>query len=340
MDDETKEISGYIHNVSPLKGSKSTYFDMVVQTKTDVYRAVCFSPKKHQDLQLKSNAKSPVKISNYKVEKTNTSTTILLNNTMKAEDTNVDFPAKPIPPTNNIASLMGVHYQQLVTITAKVTQLGGTKKVSTRSGLKEKAECYLVDPSGSIKLILWESLIQEVQDGKTYTFNNLRVLKEYNTEKLALGTTMESKIDMAPEFDQPLAHPLELPDSFTKCTAVAEIVGINTFGQYHSCRNCNKKIPEDSFTGAIVKCPNCKVAQKKDRCLTRCFVQAITQLNTTSKVTVTLFHEQIQEVFSLLGRPESLEENEVTLALLDGPLLDIVYDNKSKIVSQVSFHPE
>ncbi|CAH3186019.1 unnamed protein product, partial [Porites evermanni] len=279
---------------------------MVVQTKTDAFRAFCFSPKKHQDLQLKSDAKSPVKISNYK-------------------DTNVDFPAKPIPPTNNIASLMGVHYQQLVTITTKVTQLGGTKKVSTRSGLKEKAECYLVDPSGSIKLILWESLFQEVQDGKTYTFNNLRVLKEYNTGKLALGTTMDSKIDMVPEIDQPLAHPLELPDSFTKCTAVAEIVGINTFGQYHSCRNCNKKIPEDSFT----------VAQKKDRCLTRCFVQAITQLNTTSKVTVTLFHEQIQEVFSLLGRPESLEENEVTLALLDCPLLDIVYDNKSKIVSQV-----
>ncbi|CAH3146135.1 unnamed protein product [Porites lobata] len=235
MDDETKEISGYIHNVSPLKGSKSTYYDMVVQTKTDVFRAVCFSPKTktNQDLQLKSNAKSPVKISNYKVEKTNTSTTILLNNTMKAEDTNVDFPAKPIPASNNIASLMGVHYQQLVTIAAKVTQLGGTKK---RSGLKEKAECFLVDPSGSIKHILWESLIQEVQDGKTYTFNNLRVIKEYNTEKLALGTTMDSKIDMAPEFDQPLVHPLELPDSFTKCTAVAEIVGINTFGQYHNPR--------------------------------------------------------------------------------------------------------
>lgn len=58
------------------------------------------------------------------------------------------------------------------------------------------------------------------------------------------------------------------------------------------------------------------MAQKKDRCLTGGFVQAVTQLNTTSKVTVTMFHEQIQEVFSLLGRPESLEENEVTLALL------------------------
>ena len=46
MDDEAKEISGYIHNVLPLKGSKSTYYDMVVQTKTDVFRAVCFSPKK------------------------------------------------------------------------------------------------------------------------------------------------------------------------------------------------------------------------------------------------------------------------------------------------------
>ena len=260
---------------------------------------------------------------------------------MKVEDTNVDFPTKPIPPTNNIASLRGVHYQQLVTITAIKSNTTRRNQESINTfGSKRKSRMLLVDPSGSIKLILWESLIQEVQDGKTYTFNNLRVLKEYNTEKLALGTTMDSKIDMAPEFDQPLAHPLELPDSFTKCTAVAEIVGINTFGQYHSCRNCNKKIPEDSFTGAIVKCPNCKVAQKKDRCLTGGFVQAVTKLNTTSKVTVTMFHEQIQEVFSLLGRQESLEENEVTLALIDCPLLDIVYDKKSKIVSQVSFHPE
>ncbi|PFX25326.1 E3 ubiquitin-protein ligase DTX3L [Stylophora pistillata] len=233
MDDETKEIFSSIHNISPLKGSKFTHFDMVVQTKTDVLRAVCFSPKKHQDLQFKSNAKSPVKISNYKVKKTNTSTTILLNNTMKAEDTNVDFPAKAIPPTNNIASLIG---QQLVTITAKVTQLGGTKKVSTRSGLKEKAECYQVYPFGSIKLILWESLTQEVQDGKTYTFNSLRVLKEYNTEKLALGlkTTMDSTT-------------MELPDSFTKCTAVAEIVGINTFGQQRDPRRffyrCHSQMP-------------------------------------------------------------------------------------------------
>lgn len=98
---------------------------------------------------------------------------------MKAEDTNADFPRKPIPPTNNIASLMGVHYQQLITITAKVTQLAGTKKASTRFGLKEKAECYLVDPSGSIKLTLWESLIHQVQAGNTCTFKNLKVLKEY-----------------------------------------------------------------------------------------------------------------------------------------------------------------
>ena len=63
---------------------------------------------------------------------------------------------------------------------------------------------------------------------------------------------METNTDDAPEFNQPLAHPLELPESFTKCTAVSEILGINTFGQYHSCCNCNKKISEDSFTGPIV----------------------------------------------------------------------------------------
>ena len=51
-----------------------------------------FSEKKQQpDLVLKSNTKSPVKIYNYIIEKTNSSTTILLNNTTKAEDTSENY---------------------------------------------------------------------------------------------------------------------------------------------------------------------------------------------------------------------------------------------------------
>ena len=205
MDNPT-EISGFIHNVSPLKkSSKSTYFDLVVQTADDTnVRAICFSPKKHTDLQTRSKASSPVKLSNFRIQQHGNSKTILMDNKLQIAETKVSFPPKPIPQTNNIASLSGVHFQQLITIKAKVTNMGATKTVNTSNGVKRKADCYLTDPSGTIKLTLWEDFINDVQEGKTYTFHNVRVIKEYKSDKLALGTTLqdctlsESEISLNP----------------------------------------------------------------------------------------------------------------------------------------------
>ena len=44
------ELTGYLHNISPLKkGSKTTWFDMQIQTEAEVVRGVCFSAAKHND---------------------------------------------------------------------------------------------------------------------------------------------------------------------------------------------------------------------------------------------------------------------------------------------------
>lgn len=77
-----------------------------------------------------------------------------MDNRLQIAETKVSFPPKPIPQTNNIASLSGVHLQQLITIKAKVTCMGATKTVTTSNGVKRKAECYFTDPSGSITLKL------------------------------------------------------------------------------------------------------------------------------------------------------------------------------------------
>ena len=52
--------------------------------------------------------------------------------------TKVSFPPKPIPQKNNIASLSGVHFQQLITVKAKVTHMGATKTVTTSNAVKPK----------------------------------------------------------------------------------------------------------------------------------------------------------------------------------------------------------
>ena len=53
----------------------------------------------------------------------------------------VSFPPKLIPQKNNIASLSGVHFQQLITVKAKVTiwhDMGATKTVTTSNAVKPK----------------------------------------------------------------------------------------------------------------------------------------------------------------------------------------------------------
>lgn len=68
--------------------------------------------------------------------------------------------------------------------------------------------CYLLDPSGSIKLTAWEHRIHELTEGKTYRFENLRVTKEFNTDTLALGTSVQDcTITECEKFQAPLPNP-------------------------------------------------------------------------------------------------------------------------------------
>ena len=164
-------LTGYIHNVSPVKHSNKTrYFDMLIQTEATKVRGVCFSSSKHLDFERCSKQKSPVKISNFTIK----NDSVLMNARVQIEELmEVTFLGE-IPSTLNISMLSNVTNNQLINLKAKVVHLSGVKKIITRDGTKKlKADCWLLDPSRSIKLTLWEDLITEVADDNTYNFCNL-----------------------------------------------------------------------------------------------------------------------------------------------------------------------
>lgn len=72
--------------------------------------------------------------------------------------------------------------------------MGAAETVTTINDVKWKADSRLTDPPGTIKLTLWEDVINDVLEGKTHTFHNVRVIEEYKSDKLALGTTMQDCI--------------------------------------------------------------------------------------------------------------------------------------------------
>lgn len=56
--------------------------------------------------------------------------------------------------------------------------MSATETVTISNDVKQKVGCYLTDPSRTIKVKLWEVFINDVQEGNTSTFTNIRVIKE------------------------------------------------------------------------------------------------------------------------------------------------------------------
>lgn len=64
----TMELNFYVHSVSPLKKSGHTsYFNCSLQTKTNIYRGVCFATGKQEALQPMQKQKSAVELRNYTI---------------------------------------------------------------------------------------------------------------------------------------------------------------------------------------------------------------------------------------------------------------------------------
>ena len=88
------------------------------------------------------------------------------------------FEIEELPSSQNIAMLSAVTNNQSVSLKAKVVQLSGIKRVTTKNGIKPKAECWLLDPSGSVRVTLWEPFIQQVTEGNRHTLQNPKSVKD------------------------------------------------------------------------------------------------------------------------------------------------------------------
>ena len=98
-----------------------------------------------------------------------------------------DFQPKEIPTTNNIGTISAINTYQMIAIKAKLLQKGDKNKVKTDDGEKFLVNAYLGDPSGTIKVTLWDRFC-DLEERKTYPFDNPLVRGEYKTKDIILVT--------------------------------------------------------------------------------------------------------------------------------------------------------
>ena len=144
-------------NASPVK--KANYFNMRLVSKTDTKRVVCFAVDRREEFCAYQAQKSPAKIKKFSVSKKFGNDDILLNS-----KSSINVVAKVnsfVPDEHNdetvssISQLQKVFTNETVTIKATIKSLSEVKKVSIGESSIDKKNLTVVDPTGSIREVLW-----------------------------------------------------------------------------------------------------------------------------------------------------------------------------------------
>jgi hypothetical protein len=341
MGDES--ISGYVQNLSPVRvGPKKKFFDfhLQVEGKKSV-RAICFSPAKRKLFDECEKNSTPVKIRKFMHDRKEGSTDILMSEyviveELKPED--VPFSKEELLPSDlNVSMLASISPQQLISLKAKLIHVGEVETVKTPHSTLRKCDGLLVDPSGSVKITLWEDDVGKVTEGETYEFKNLKLKKNNFSGQLYVNPAKGiSSITPSEGFTEALSVPEYDPSELMICSIKGEIVGLADVHVDYSCIKCSNRVQPTK----LAKCQNsrCNLVQRLDKCNKQWYVKAMVNEKDIN-VYVVFRHENVMKVMALSDETESMSggmsEESVSEAFLSLPVCSITYHNKTKIVKTV-----
>ena len=206
--------------------------------------------------------------------------------------------------TTTAGSLKDLKAGQLLTLTAMASNLGTIKEVNKRTAGDEITvrECQITDPTGSVKLVLWASFADNIVDGQTYKFSNLR-LKSKNG-KVSLGTTHPGcSIESCDPFPN-LEPPKELPSTIK--TEQLEVHGVSKVASYNVCPTCTKKVLIISQEN-MVKCQTCGITVHKSKCELHSYAKVVFKKENIG-LNFTLFHQNISQVVEIYNATKDSNE--------------------------------
>ena len=216
-------------------------------------------------------------------------------------ESDIDFPHQELVPKDlNIGKLAELAPEQMITLKANAINVQMPADIHThRGGSLKKQEALLIDPHGTIKLILWEDDIDAIKDGDTYIFKNLRLKKNRLTGDSYVNPAKGfSKISQTEQFPpDTLNPPQSLPIELTTLSVNGEVVGVQKCSLNFCCLKCNK--PVQHCKQNFVTCGHCSLKQKTSKCKKSWYVNAL--FNDGNKnITLNFYHEMVMKVIQMI----------------------------------------
>lgn len=331
----SQEFVGYIHNVSAVYNEK--FFQCQLQGRDEsVTRAVCFSPSKRKIFADFQDKKSPIKIKRFKVDtNANTSDLLMGHDVIVEHYPELDFQRSQIQSSTTLLSVKSVRVGQHITVKAKLTNMSKQQK----AGDLTLVNCILLDPTASMKMVLWENFINQVENNRTYIFHNVTVRKDKYNETIYLNTAKYgTEIRLTEDFTEILAVPLTQDTTqFVSTTVKGEIMGIVSINSYFSCFKCKKKL-EQSTGAAYLECKNCHMKQKLKPASQHWYAQVMVQFSDEKSLELTLFEEPIKQILAIQNQKSqpTLTRDILTNSLLNLPAVNFTYNTTTKVVLKIA----
>ncbi|XP_028514271.1 uncharacterized protein LOC114574147 [Exaiptasia diaphana] len=334
LQSESKGICGYIQNVSPIKQNDKQFkwFDCELQFEKGIVRAVSFDTSSQVRTKFTdaAKAKAPVKLTNFKIgsKRPGKHLDIIVRKETRLEEVdNIPFPFKPSPTALQvqIGNLNMFRASQLLSITALVSNIQPKKDVTKKSNkqIVSLQECQLTDPTGNIKLVLWEEFVDRCESGKTYIFHNLQLKTDYSQKSLSTSLHGCTITETTPFPD--LIAPQELPSTTT--SNQVQVYGVSQITSYTACSTCLKKVQEHPTNNSLVKCTTCRLTLNKKRCLTQYCAKLVFECidNENKKLSLTCFHDTLDKMLEKYNIQENAHESlqSITIDKLEEALSSI-----------------
>lgn len=251
-------LTGYVHLICPVQTShKNTgikYFDMALQTsQNESVRLVCYSPEKRTMLQQSQEKQLPVKITSARMspnKRFSATDEYTISKKAKIMQTSLEF-SNNNDLSNRYVSVedaLKADLYQTIDVEVKVLHKSPLKETLFQGHCtKCKTDVIVADHTNSAKLVLWADIIDKVDFGKSYRFNNCKIRifddqKYINTNEFTKITKFEDIKNVNLTSPQIQEHMIT-----AKCMGV-EVKKIS------SCILCNRKLDDSQLQKETIKC--------------------------------------------------------------------------------------
>ena len=199
--------------------------------------------------------------------------------------------------------------------------------------------CTVSDDTGTCRLTLWGTAIQEVANHKSYSITDVRV-KIFNSTKY-LTATPATTFTIAEESYEPLSEEdfSRLFDAVSKY--VPKILLADSYKTWLACVKCGKQVTEvTTTTASLIKCAICSTVQPLSSCHLKGSVRIQVQPDDNDEpIWLKVFTSTLQTMLEHISSDVTLQspEEQVFAKLFLLKNFSVDFNEQSLIVEDVRF---